>query len=75
MRDITAQGIIFLYIMKQREQTHTWYDSLSLIFFQLRQIKHSCQGMFLQVELHPRVTKRKLVMSILIQKIHHYLTC
>ena len=32
MKDITEQSIILLYIMKQREQTHTWYDYLSLVF-------------------------------------------
>ena len=42
---------------------------------QVRQTKHSCKGVLLQVELLPRGTKRKPVMSILSQQRHHYLTC
>ena len=56
-----------LYIMKQIEQTHTWYDFPFPHIFQLRQAKNSCKGVTLQVELHPHGTNRKPVMSRLSQ--------
>ena len=75
MKEITLQGIILQFIMKQREQTHIWSNFLSFLFCQLRQTKHSCKGVLLQMELLPRGTKRKKVIRRLIQQSRHYLTC
>ena len=57
-REITAQSIIPIFIMKQREQNHTSCKFPFLHIFQLRQTKHSCKGVLLQVELHPRGIER-----------------
>ena len=58
MRNITAQGIIPLFIMKQREQNHTCCNFSFLHICQLKQTNHSCKGVLLQVELYPRGTER-----------------
>ena len=44
--------------MKQIDKTHTWCKSPFFHNFQLRQTKHSCKGVLLQVELHPHGTER-----------------
>ena len=57
MINITAQSIVPLFIVKQREKTHTWCNFPFLRIFQLKQTKHSCKGVLLQVELHPHGTE------------------
>ena len=74
MRDITSQSIIPLFIMKQREQNHTWCYFPFLHICQLRIVKNSCKVVLLQVELHTRGVERKPVMSILSLQWTHYLT-
>ena len=57
MKDIIEQSINPPFIMKQRDQTHTWCNYPFLhIFFQFKQTKHSWKGVLYQVELHPRGT-------------------
>ena len=57
-KDITAQSTILPFITNHREQTHTWRKSPFLHIFQLKQTKHSCKGVLLQVELQPHGTER-----------------
>ena len=58
-----------------KRETHIWSNFLSFILCQLRQTKHSCKGVLLQVELLPRGTKRKPLIRRLSQQRHHYITC
>ena len=64
------------HIYHEAKRTNPYLVRLpfSSYFFQLRQTRHSCEGVLLQVELYPLGTNRKPVISRLIQQRHHYLT-
>ena len=76
MKKITSQSIILQYIMKQREQAHTWSDfPFPHIFVNLGKLSIRERVCWYRWNYFHVGNNRKSVMSRLSQQRNHYLTC